>query len=121
MKRILLPIFVLGLSLAAIALGRTAEPNTDQAMAIAEIERLGGTVAFDENDPNKAVISLEFLGNKLTDKGLAHCGGRGALDSFWVKLRCGVLTTPSGPRHPHRCRAAAVARVRSIFSCALPP
>ena len=27
-------------------------------------------------------------------------GGAGALDSFWVKLRCGVLTSTSGPRHP---------------------
>ena len=27
-------------------------------------------------------------------------GGPGALDSFWVKLRCAVLTETSGPRHP---------------------
>ena len=27
-------------------------------------------------------------------------GGAGALDSFWVKLRCAVLCATSGPRHP---------------------
>ena len=45
-------------------------------------------------------------------------GGPGALDSFWVKLRCGVLSTTSGPRHPSKCRAAAEPRVHFVFCCA---
>ena len=46
------------------------------------------------------------------------CGGPGALDSFWVKLRCGVLTTLSGPRHPSQVsRGRRAASAFSLLLC----
>ena len=50
MNQIILPMLMLGLSLAPV-LCWAAEPNTDQARAIAEIEKLGGKVTFDEKSP----------------------------------------------------------------------
>ena len=47
-----------------------------------------------------------------------NCGGPGALDSFWVKLRCGVLTTLSGPRHPSQVsRGRKAASAFSLLLC----
>ena len=40
--------------------GLTAEPNTDQAKAIAEIEKLGGKVTVDEKSPGKPVIRVDL-------------------------------------------------------------
>ena len=55
MNRILL---LLALSLAPV-LCWAAEPNADQAKAIAEIEKLGGKVTIDEKRPGKPVIGRE--------------------------------------------------------------
>ena len=73
----------------------------------------------------RAVIMGSFLGCVLSLTNLYiglksgwGDGGPGVLDSFWVKLRCGVLSTTSGPRHPSKCRAAAEPRVHFVFCCA---
>ena len=56
----------------APAQGLTAEPNTDQAKAIADIKQLGGTVTLDEKSPGKPVISVDLHGTKVTDAGLEN-------------------------------------------------
>ena len=61
MTRIPLSLLTLALSLAPI-LCWAAEPNADQAKAIAEIEKLGGKVTVDEKSPGKPVISVEWRG-----------------------------------------------------------
>jgi len=50
-----------------------AEPKdgTEQAKAITEIKKLGGTVAIDEQSPDKPVTFVFLSGPKVTDAGLA--------------------------------------------------
>jgi hypothetical protein len=75
MKRIILfPMLTLTL-LFAPALCRTAEPNTDQAQAIAAIERLGGNVIVDDKSPGKRVIAVNLMGTRVTDAGLEQLAG----------------------------------------------
>jgi len=52
------------------AQGVTAESNTDEAIAIAEIVKLGGKVTFDEKSPGRPVISVDLNNVKMTDAGL---------------------------------------------------
>ena len=60
MSRIVALMLVLGLSLVVVASGWAAEANTEQAKAVAEIERLGGKVVVDEKSPDKAVIAVRL-------------------------------------------------------------
>jgi len=53
-----------------VAPRRTAEANSDQAKAIAEVKQLGGGVLV--NETSKAVFGVEFSGTKVTDAGLKH-------------------------------------------------
>ena len=71
MYRIVLPFLMLGLLLAPIFCW-AAEPKTDQARAIAEIEKLGGKVTVDEKSPGKPVISVDLNACSVRDTGL-HC------------------------------------------------
>jgi len=59
----------------APAHGLTAEPNADQAKAIAEIKKLGGKFTVDEKSPGRPVISVDLHHTKLTDAGLEHLKG----------------------------------------------
>ena len=52
--------------------GSTAKVNTDQARAIAEIEKLGGKVTIDEKSPGKPVITVDLRQTEVTDAGLEH-------------------------------------------------
>ncbi len=66
-----------------------ADPKdvTEQAKAIADIERLGGKVTRDEKSPDKAVIEV-YLPGSVTDAGLEHLRGLTKLqllDVGWVK------------------------------------
>ena len=52
--------FVIRLLLSAVSLAPVlcwaAEPSTDQASVIAEIQKLGGVVSFDQDSPGKLVV-----------------------------------------------------------------
>src|SRR5208283_5438635 len=71
MNRIALPLLTLGLSFAPV-LCWAAERNSDQAKAVAEIEKVGGKVTFDEKSPGRPVISVDFTNTQVTDSALAH-------------------------------------------------
>ena len=72
MNRAILPI-LLGLSLAPF-LCWAAEPKTDEAKAIAEIEKLGGTIIlYKERPGTPALVMLE--GCEVTDAWLEHLKG----------------------------------------------
>src|SRR5208282_6289001 len=69
--------------------GLTAEPTTDQAKAIAEIEKLGGKVMRDTTSPGKPVVAVDFAptewpwkNEKFTDSGLQHLKGFAQLQSL---------------------------------------
>jgi uncharacterized protein YjbI with pentapeptide repeats len=66
---------VLGLLLGVVASGCTANVNPEQAKAIAEIEKLGGKVTFDEKSREKSVIGVNLSGTTVTDAGLEHLKG----------------------------------------------
>lgn len=83
MNCIVLPLLMLGLSLASI-LCWAAEPNTDQAKAIAEIEKLGGRVAVDEKSPGKPVISVGLSFTETTDAGLVNLKGFTRLQELYL-------------------------------------
>ena len=57
MKRI--AILILGLSLAPLFCW-AAQPNADQAKAIAEIQKMGGNVTFFENSPGEPGIGVSL-------------------------------------------------------------
>ena len=65
----------------------TAEANTEQAKAIAEIEKLGGKVAVDKKSPDKAVFCVILSHTQVTDAGLEHLQGLAKLESLF----CGIL------------------------------
>ena len=83
-------VLALGLSLAPI-LCWAAEPNADQAKAIAEIEKLGGKVTVDEKSPGKPVIEWIWRKRKVTDAGLEHLKGLTQLQS----LNLGIPRSPT--------------------------
>jgi hypothetical protein len=81
MNRITLPMLTLGFSLAFTFWGCSAKPSSEhskttaeaeQAKAIAEVEKLGGEVAFDEKSPGKPVIEVTLANPKVTDTELAN-------------------------------------------------
>jgi repressor of nif and glnA expression len=80
MNQMVALIQVLGLSLAVVASGWAAEANTEQAKAVAEIERLGGTVTVDEK--SQAVIGVSLRKTKVTDAGLVHLKGLTGLEEL---------------------------------------
>ncbi len=95
MNRIIFPLLTLGLSLAPI-LDWGAEPNADQAKAIAEIEKLGGKVTVDEKSPGKPVIGVDLEFTKVTDAGLARIKDLPQLQSLNLS---GTKVTDVGLEH----------------------
>ena len=69
MNHIALSMLMLGLLLAPV-LSWAAEPNADQAKAIAEIKKLGGKVTVDEKSPSKPVKSVDLAFSQATDADL---------------------------------------------------
>ena len=64
------------LALVACIAGRGASLAAEQASeeeAVAEIQKLGGKVARDENRPGKPVVSVKFAGPQVTDAMLEQC------------------------------------------------
>ena len=80
MSRIVALIHVLILSLAVVVSGCAARVNPKEAKIVAEVERLGGTVAVDED----TVIGVDLMYTDVTDAGLEHLKGLTNLQS--VKL-----------------------------------
>jgi hypothetical protein len=74
MRRIAVMTVALSLLFASI-LCWAAEPNTEQAKAIAEIKELGGKVTIDEKSPDKPVISVDLHDSQANDVGLKQLEG----------------------------------------------
>ena len=53
-----------------ISFGVAAERTAERSEAIAQIEKLGGTVDVDEMIPGKPVVAVELRETKITDAGL---------------------------------------------------
>ena len=70
MNRLVLAFLALGLSFVVVARDGTVQPNTEQAEAIAAIEKSGGKVTVDEKAPDKPVIAVDFQHTHVTDAGL---------------------------------------------------
>ena len=67
----------------------TEAPDAERQAAVAEIERLGGTVEVDETRPEKPVISVDLNRTKVTDAGLENLKGltkRKELDLRFTKV-----------------------------------
>jgi hypothetical protein len=76
MNRFVASMKVLGLSLVVVASGCTAEPNKHfKVIAEIEIEKLGGKVTVDEENPDKPIILVDLHNTQVTDAGLAHLEG----------------------------------------------
>jgi len=71
MNRITLSLLTLGLSLIPV-LCWAAEPNADQAKAIAEIKKLGDKITVDKYNADKPVSGVDLRLTKITDAGLEH-------------------------------------------------
>ena len=62
----------LGLLLGAGPVLWSEESQTDQAQAIAAIEKLGGKVEVDDKSPDRPVVKVDFRDAAITDAGLTH-------------------------------------------------
>jgi internalin A len=89
LNRITFSLLVLGLLLAPV-LCWAAEPNPDQAKAIAWIEKLGGKVTVDEKSPGKPVNSVNLRHTKVSDTELDHLRGLPQLQ----RLSLGNMISP---------------------------
>jgi hypothetical protein len=96
MNRSVTLMLVLGFSLAVIASGWAAESNSEQAKAIAELEKLGGKVTIDDRSPDKPVIDVELTGTEVTDAGLEHLKGLTTLQMLDLS---GTEVTDAGLEH----------------------
>jgi hypothetical protein len=63
-------VLAIAILLSSVAAGRTAQPRSGEEEAIDEIQELGARIAFDEENPAKPVIAVNFYGTKVTDAGL---------------------------------------------------
>jgi hypothetical protein len=82
---------------------------------IAEIQKLGGTVAIDQRSPGKPIVWLVLSGTKVTDVGLEHLKGLTQLQS--LNLR-GTKVTDAGLVHLKgltQLRELDLARSRTIL------
>ena len=92
-----------GLSLLAALLGcgrRSGEtakpPNQEQAAAIAEIQRLGGKVTFDEEAPGKPVSGVDFSDTHIDDGAVKVVEGLTELKSLTLAH---TQVTDAGLKH----------------------
>jgi hypothetical protein len=77
-----------------------------------------GQLRFSTSTANQTLTTYTVENGDPVAQAVLPCGGPGALDSFWVKLRCGVLTTLSGPRHPSQVsRGRRAASAFSLLLC----
>ena len=67
MKRRFLMALTFGLLVACVRWGWAVEPNEEQAKAVAEIRKLGGTVTIDERSLGKPVTVVELSYTQVTD------------------------------------------------------
>ena len=96
MSRIALLILVLGLLVAFSPSGLAAGPNSEQARAIADIERLRGKVIYDYKAPGRLVEAVDFSGTKVTDAGLEHLKGLTTLQGL---ILAGTKVGDAGMEH----------------------
>jgi internalin A len=65
-----------------VSMLKLQDKSEQQAKAIAEIEKMGGHCSMDDNSPNKPVIAVALVGNKVTDAELEHLKELNALTSL---------------------------------------
>jgi len=66
------------------------KPESGRDAAIAEIKKLGGSWAVDEQSPGKPVIKVLLSDTQITDAGLEHLKGLTSLQ--WLDLRYTQIT-----------------------------
>jgi beta-lactamase regulating signal transducer with metallopeptidase domain len=70
--------------LSKVRLDAEPKDGTEQAKAIAEIEKLGGKVIVDEKSPDKPVPLIDLRETKVTDAGLEHLKGFSQLQYLFL-------------------------------------
>ena len=78
---------------------RPAKPTAEQGKAVAEIERLGGCVEFDEESPQRPVIRVFLATGHVTDADLEHLKGLTQLRELYLE---GAKVTDAGLEHLER-------------------
>ena len=70
MKRVIVPVLLLGLLAVFAKWSIAADSDADEAKAIAAVEKLGGKVLLDDESPNKPVIAIDLGKTKIADADL---------------------------------------------------
>ncbi len=83
-------VLLLGLLLVVGTLGgeerpEKPKPESGRDAAIAEIKKLGGSWAVDEQSPGKPVIKVLLSDTQITDAGLEHLKGLTGLQSLHLR------------------------------------
>jgi hypothetical protein len=73
--------------------------SSKRDLAIAEIERLGGTYRCDEESSDKAIVDVRLTGTQVTDADLEHLKGLTRLHALWLES---TRVTDAGLEHLER-------------------
>ena len=69
-----------------------AGPNYEQLRAVREISEMGGSVVIDESRPDKPVVSVNLVSEKVSDAGLECLENLHELQS--LDLKCALQVSP---------------------------
>jgi internalin A len=75
-------LLIVALLLVSISPSWSAEPQDEQAKAVAQIKKIGGKVTVDEKSPDKQVIGVDLSETKATDETVKHLEGLTKLQSL---------------------------------------
>ena len=88
--------FVLTMLGAATSFGWATEPNSEQAKAIAAVEKLGGKANIEESSRGEQKVTVDFRGTSVEDTGLSHLRQWPAIDNLYLD---GTRITDAGLEH----------------------
>jgi hypothetical protein len=71
-------------------------PDVGRDAAIAKIKKMGGKVSYDEESPDRTILTVDLRGKRVTDAGLEHLKG---MTSLKLLLLDGTKVTDAGLEH----------------------
>ena len=96
MVRIMLSTFAMVVSLAVAIPGDAAPRSADETEALESVLETGARVDFEEENPSKSVVAVNFYGAQVTDTALAALRHLPRLTALYL---CGSEITDAGLKH----------------------
>ncbi len=96
MVRITLSTFAMAVSLAIAMPGDAAPWSADETEALERVLETGARITFEEEDPSKSVVAVNFYGTQVTDTALAALRHLPQLTTLYL---CGTEISDAGLKH----------------------